>query len=301
VPPITRRVPGSDLLAIGFAQTSRLAVGITIDPISLAVSRVFTESQSSPLWSVLPVNEEKLAFHTNRAASTLRSTTTIPSRPPLAFGLGRDGLAVRGPDDVVDRLLWKADWDTVSIPEIDNVSEQLYMTALRAGGERGSILLGKIAADGSAQGELQALAGLEGRLDSPSLFVTSEQVYVAVAAGAGSSKDTLYVATTSSPDLPKSATEVMKVSEGITSARLTSVADGKLLLQYTEGAIGDQRVVARVLDQQLKPEADLLELSPSGRDAYEGTVVNHQGTLLSLFFVRHQHGHELWLARLQCE
>lgn len=299
--PVQTRAFKPQQLAVGFGQTSRLAVGMVVDPATLGLKRVFSESQSSPLWSVVPVLDGDLSFRTNRAASTLRSTTTIPTRPPLALGLSREGLAVRGPSDVIDRVLWSTTWDTITVPDVWPLSEQTFALVLRAGGERGQVLVGEVSAEGSPRGELVAVAGLEGRLDNPALAVSKDRVFVTVAVGAGAQKTRLHIATSRRPQLPTTAHQVLEVDAGLSSARLTDLSEHRLLLQYTEGATGHQRVMGRVLDEQLRPLSEAFAISPDGRDAYDGTIVNHYDTPLSLFFVRHEQGHELWLSRLNCE
>jgi hypothetical protein len=294
---------GQTKLALGFAQTGRIASGLTLDAESLAIDRLYTDNQTSPLWSVTPVvsgsNPADVKFRVSRAASTLRSTVTLATVPPLFFGLNREGLAVRGDADLIDRLVWKSEWDTISIPDVAALAQGVSLVTLRAGGERGKILLGKVSPTGQAIGELSTLTTGSVRIEAPSLLVTEKQILVTYAAGDKPLRDKVFIATSSHSSLPTTPKEVFQ-AEGVVAPTLARVGD-VFALQYTRGVAGKQEVVTTVLDSSLERQSEPLVVSPVGRDAYDGVIVNQGGALLSVYFVRQEFGHELWASKLVCK
>lgn len=289
-------------VALGFAQTGRIAAGVTLDPQSLDINRLYADNQTSPLWSVTPVvTASDVKFRVSRAASTLRSTVSLPTEPPLFFGLNREGFAARGDADLTDRLIWKSEWDTISMPDVALASDGSSLIALRAGGERGKILLGKVTPSGQAMGELTALTTGALRVDPPALLVTEKQVLVTYAAGDKPGRDKLFIATSPRSALPTTSKEVLHSEQGIVAPSLARAGESAFAVQYTRGIAGKQEVVLALLNANLEPSGEPLLVSPVGRDAYEGLVVEQGGQILSLYFVRQEFGHELWASRLSCK
>lgn len=288
-------------LAVGFAQTGRVAAGVSVDTDTLAVTRLHSDNQASPLWSVTPTSKgSEVAFRVSRAASTLRSTVSLPTTPPLFFGLNREGFAVRGDTDLIDRLVWKSDWDTISVPDVASLEPGETVVTLRAGGERGKILVGKLSSQGQPLGELQAVDSGTQRIEPPSLLVTKSEILVTYAAGDKPIRDKVFVAVSANTDLPKSAKEVLRVEQGVVAPSLASLPGSSYAAQYTFGVAGKQQVAVVVLNSAMEPQAERLVVSPAGRDSYEGLVVGKGDNLFSFYFVRQEFGHELWLTRLTC-
>lgn len=288
-------------LAVGFAQTGRVAAGVTVDRETLGVTRLHSDNQTSPLWSVTPVvGGSDVKFRVSRAASTLRSTVSLPTNPPLFFGLNREGLAVRGDADLIDRLVWKTDWDTVSVPDVALLDQGVVLVALRAGGERGKTLLGKISPSGGPLGELHVLDTGAVRADPPALLVTDQHILVSYAGGDKPTRDTVYVAISGRPELPSRPQAILRVEQGLVGPSVAALPGGAFAVQYTVGIAGKQQVMGALLDSDLKRQGESFVLSPAGRDSYEGVAVSVDEQLFSFYFVRQEYGHELWLTRLKC-
>lgn len=289
-------------LAVGFAQTGRVAAGVTVDRETLSVTRLHSDNQTSPLWSVSPLLVgSDVKFRVSRAASTLRSTVSLPTNPPLFFGLNREGLAVRGDADLIDRLVWKTEWDTVSVPDVAVLDAGVVLVALRAGGERGKTLLGKISPSGSPLGDLHVLDTGSVRADPPALLVTEQRVVVSYAGGDKPSRDTLYIATSARSELPARAQEVLRVEQGLVGPSVAGLPGGALAVQYTVGAAGKQHVMTALLNSEMRLKGEPFVVSPASRDAYEGVTLSADDQLFSFYFVRQEYGHELWLTRLRCK
>jgi hypothetical protein len=288
-------------LAVGFAQSGRIASGVTVDVSSLTVTRLYSDNQTSPLWSVTPtLVGENVKFRASRAASTLRSTVSLPTTPPVYLGLNREGIALRGDSDLVDRLLWKTEWDTISTPDVAALESNVASVTFRAGGERGKLLIGNVSAQGGV-GDLQAIDTGAWRIEPPALLVTDKRVLVTYVAGERTTRDRLFVASSERPALPSVGKEILRVEQGLYAPSLAPTNATAFAAQYTVGAAGRQHVAVVGLDAELNPYGEPLVVSPSGRDAYDGLVVSHDQTVLSFYFVRQEYGHELWLSRLKCE
>lgn len=301
VRPATSNVPGSPRLAIAFAQSGKIATGLTLDPVTLAATAQFSESQNSPVWSVTPTPlGNDLRFQTSRAASTLRSTTTLQAATPLVVGLNRDHIAGRTNSDLVDREIWKSDWDTISSPDSIQLDPSTFILAFRGGGERGKIVLGKLTDAGKPLGPLSPINSPSPRVEAPFITLQDKQILVTFAGGDKPLRDKVLVASSKLDSLPTQANELLTDPEGVTSPQFVPL-EGGLALQYTRGAPGKQQVVVQVYSSELRAVSSPFVLSQSGRDAYEGYAFHHGQQAFVLYFARQPLGHELWLATLVCE
>lgn len=302
VRPAVSAVPGGNRVALAFAQSGKIAAGITMDPATLATTPHYSDNQNSPVWSVAPVTiGGELKFQTSRAASTLRSTTTLPTQQPLVVGLNRDHIAGRTANDVVDRLIWKSDWETITTPDWVQLDTDSFAVAFRGGGERGKVLVGKLNGTGKPLGPLSPIASPAPRVEAPFITLQEKQLLVTFAGGDKPLRDKVLVATSKRSELPSQARELLTVKEGVTLPQLMTLADGGLALQYTRGAAGKQQVWVQVYSTELSPVGEPFVVSPTGKDAYEGYAFQHERQTFVLYFVRHSQGQELWVTSLACE
>jgi hypothetical protein len=302
VRPATSSTPGSNNIAIGFAQSGKIAAGLTVDPVNLAASSLYSETQNSPVWSVTPTSVgDALKFQTSRAASTLRSTTTLPGAHPLVVGLNREHIAGRTSADVVDRLIWKSDWDTISTPDWIQLDPTTFVVAFRGGGERGDVVVGKLSDAGKPLGSLVLVKSPQPRVEAPFITQQDKRVLVTFAAGDKPLRDRVLVATSTQDSLPTEATELLTVAEGVTSPQLVPLLPAGFGLQYTRGVAGKQQVFLQLFSPELRAVGEPFVLSPAGKDAYEGYAFRSGQQAFVLYFVRQPLGHELWLTRIACQ
>jgi hypothetical protein len=304
VRPIFSRAPGADQLALGYAQTGKFAVGLVLNAKTLEATKRYSNHQNSPLLSVAPVTSamgQHLEFLESRTASTLQSAVFVPAKKPYAFGLSSGGLAVRHDLHEGDIVVHKPDAATINVPSIVKLGGGLYGAAYRAGGERGDIQLLALDEAGKLQVQPFTLENKSYRLGEPMATSNKGQVMVAFA---GTSRDnstkSLYLATSKTPELPKEATLIRSMKEGLQSPGAVAI-EGGYLLEYTEGDISEQRVVAQVLDESLRPTGDPVAVSPSGKDAYDGVIAIVGTHIVVAYLVRSGTSHELWATTLGCE
>lgn len=302
VRPAVSSVPGGNRVAIAFAQSGKIAAGISMDPATLATTPHYSDNQNSPVWSVAPLTlGGELKFQTSRAASTLRSTTTLPTPQPLVVGLNRDHIAGRTASDVVDRLIWKSEWETITTPDWIQLDATTFVITFRGGGERGKVLVGKLNDQGKPLGALSPIASPSPRVEAPFITLHDKQLLLTFAGGDKPLRDKVLVATSKRDELPSQARELLTVDDGVTLPQLVTLGDGGLALQYTRGAAGKQQVWLQVYSTELSPVGEPFVVSPAGKDAYEGYAFRHEQQTFVLYFVRHTQGQELWVASLACE
>lgn len=285
---------------LGFAQTSRLALGLTVSAANLSSSVVARSDDPSPMLSVVPrATGGEPEFLIERAASRLQTARAVPAREPFAIGLRGKTIAARV--DKQDRDLWPSPWETLSVPEVTRLDETTHVVAVRGGGQRGSILLGKVSERGEAQGDLVALELQAARVGEPALAVGAKQVLVATDGGPDHELGQLFVGLSPREELPKSAERVAAVSAPASAPSITALPSGGFFLQWTEGPLGNQRIRGRVFDANLDARGETFTLSPSGADAHHGVSTWVGDRILTAYFVRlPNNNHELWAGVLGC-
>jgi hypothetical protein len=78
------------------------------------------------------------------------------------------------------------------------------------------------------------------------------------------------------------------------------LADGRFLVQWTEGSAGNRAVRAQALSANLVPIGEPVTLSTPEQNAGQGALWVHGTQALALFLVKKETSHELWGASLRC-
>jgi hypothetical protein len=303
VRPIIARAPGANSLLVGYAQTSRIASGLIIDTATLNSQKPFTTQGNSPLLSVAPVTQalgQRASFLESRAASTLQSAVFISAKRPFALGLNHDGLAIRREGELQDTVVWKPQWETVSVPLTARLEERSHAIVVRGGGERGAILVGRISDDAEPLGELQEMVVDAPRLGTPSLNVSSGRVLIAVDGATRENVRKLFLASAEAPRVP-AVSEVLPINDdNPTTPSALALRDGTTLVAYARGQTGSQTVAVRLLDRRRGLLGPVLEISPAGKDAFGPELALDGDRVVVLFVVRQNNNSELWAAAVDC-
>lgn len=303
VRPIIARAPGSNSLLVGYAQTSRMSAGLIVDTAQLNSQKPFTTQGNSPLLSVAPITQalgQQASFLESRAASTLQSAVFVSAKRPFALGLNREGLAIRREGESQDTVVWKPQWDTVTVPLTARVDEHTHAIVVRGGGERGNILVGRLNDDAEPQGALQEMVVDAPKLGTPSLSVASRRVLIAVDAATRDGTRKLYLASAEAPRVP-AVSEVLPINdENMTNPGAIALRDGTTFVAYTRGPVGGQSVVARLLDKKRQLLGPALEISPAGKDAFGPELALDGDKVIVFFIVRQGNNNELWASSLEC-
>ncbi len=303
VRPVLTRAPGLNKIAVGYAQTSKLAVGLVLDTLTLAAEKPYSYSQNSPLLSVVPVTTamgQRLEFLESRAASTLQSAIFVPARSPFAVGLSSGAVAVRLEGEA-DRVVWRPPWETISVPATARLDANTHAVVLRAGGERGSMLLGKLTEQGKPIGELREIAPGTDRLGQPTVTTSENKIAISFDAGLrGEPNRSAYLGISELPELPARAQPVLTFDDEISAVGAVALPNKHSFVQYTRGELTKQRVLGQVLDQDNQPVGDPIEIAPKGEDSYNGELYSDGSHILVTYLVRDGNNHEFWATSLKC-
>jgi hypothetical protein len=300
VKPVWGEPIGAARIPLGFAQTSRLALGLMVSAANLSGIILARQDDPSPMLSVVPrAQDGDPEFLVERAASRLQTARAVAAPEPFAIGLRGKMIGARLGKEDVD--LWPSTWETLSVPEVERIDEHSYAVAVRGGGLRGSVLLGKVTDRARAIGDLVALELAAARVGEPSLAVGEKHVLVALDAGPDNDLGQLFVGAAELPKLPKTAQRVTGVSEPAAVPSIVALPEGGFFLQWTEGPVGAQHVRGRVFDEHFEPRGETFALSPPEADAHHGVTTRVGDRLLTVYFVRlPTNNHELWANALTC-
>jgi hypothetical protein len=78
------------------------------------------------------------------------------------------------------------------------------------------------------------------------------------------------------------------------------LADGRFILQWSEGGTGHRQVRVQMLDAQLQPWGPVVNVSPADTNAGQGVLWVNGTNVVSLFVVNAGRSAELWAASLEC-
>jgi hypothetical protein len=310
VVPAFSDIPGSNRLAVGFAQSDSYAVGITIDPRSFDRDQVFREFRKEKLASVVPtIDGGKLHFQVCREGTVLSNARAVDAEPPFFLGTHELGIArARGKGDP-ERVWPIADAVEVTVPRVATIPGVGHAVAFRRGAKKSShVAVGWLTPDGknlSALGDIRATGDMTG---TPAVAAGDDGVLI-VFATFDSRKDaagwSLEYARAKAGALPGPAAAFVLPAGGprgdAIAPSAASLSGGRWLLQWTEGSAGNRVVRAQVLSHDLTPIGRAMDLSPPGSNAGQGVIWAHNDLGTVLFYVRGPKGtHELWGASIAC-
>jgi hypothetical protein len=281
-----------------------MSAGLIVDTAQLNSQKPFTAQGSSPLLSVAPVTQalgQQASFLESRAASTLQSAVFVSAKVPFALGINHDGLAIRREGEQQDTVVWKPQWDTISVPLTARLDDRTHAVLFRGGGERGSLLVGRLNDDAEPQGELQEMVVDAPRLGTASLTVASRRVLIAVdAANRENTVRKLYLASAEVPRVPAVSEALPITDDNPVTPTAIALRDGTTFIAYARGQVGSQSVVARLLDKKHGVLGPLLEISPKDKDAFGPELALDGDRVIALFIVRQGNNTELWAGGFDC-
>jgi hypothetical protein len=307
VPVLLSTTPDGARAAIGFAASKDHALGLTVDPAALTTTATFDETvaDSTTLGVVPLVGSGTLGFVVDRAAPALAYARTVDAPKPFSIGVSSAGFA-RAVGGVVD-VVWpgKSKAPAITTPRIASIPGFGHAVAFRHGGQEGKVLVGWLHEDGSKLSPLKAVATDAALVGTPTISANDTVALVAFAsktAPAEAWRIELSVAPHGSAPGRASVFALPPGGpggEGI-SPSTERLADGRFLLQWTEGSAGNRAVRAQVVSAGLVPVGDAITLSAPEQNAGQGALWVHGGRAIGLFLVKKDTSHELWGASLRC-
>lgn len=302
-PKIERTVPisavptGDGSIALAIADTKTSAAGWLYDATSGEATRPLLAPVGNGDVSYVSAAEPIVV---DRASTDFAFARTLAAG--LALGVGPAGILRRGADGASGVIWPVAAGLKVTPPRVVEL-EGGYFVAFRQGGAEGQLMTGWLKRDGSAQGELTAVSGAPKSLGTPNVALVGKSAVTLFAAR--DDKSTPYRvhaarAAFGERPSPARALELPAEGSGAIAPSLSALADGRLLVQYTDGNVGQYQVHARVLGPDFQPLGEALRISAKGANAGQGTIVVTRGAAVS-FFIQTTAGHdELWGASLSC-
>lgn len=306
--PILTRVPNSQRVAVGFAQSHTDALGITLDPVTLDRDQVFRrKAKSGDIVSVAPLGATgKLHFELTTTKDDVHPAAIIDHHPPFVVGMADGGIARRAITRGTTEVVFPGHEDEITSPRVASVVGVGNLVVFRRGGSSGSVVAGWLTPTGAHLTDLGAIATKKKLVGTPSAAANATGAIIAFAARDSDDKDwQLALATAKNTKNPSEAPlfEAPKGGPGrnLISPVVAGAGNDRFLLQWTEGSSGNRSVRLQVLDNSLQGEGDALNLSPDAVNAGGGAVWLEGYQAISLFFVQHGDDHELWGSALECK
>jgi hypothetical protein len=290
--------------SVGFAESENDATGLVVDLVTLDVERAFTETGKKPIRFVVPLALDGKRFVVDRDDEKLAALRTLDTEPRVAIGVhGSDWVRTQGHSTGV---LWPGQAaEKTTDPRIAS-GPTGHLVTFRRGGLSGQVLVGSLAPDGSARGELQAIEAPGVKLvGTPDGAVSGSAWLVAFAGRASPEEEWRVVLASGKLDGGKPAVRSFTTPPGgaggsSIAPSVSGLGDGGFVLQWTEGKSAQYQVRVQRLNAELEGVGEPLLVSPKGANAGQGTIFARAPRVLSLF-VQTTAGHdELWGTSLEC-
>lgn len=306
VPLYLSDVPGSTHLALGYASGARAAVGVTIDPATLAVDKAFHKDGTRDVLGVVPLTTGgKLVFAPDRDGSPLGYAHTIDGTPPFIVGLVAGGFArtigYSEPD-----IVWPGGGDErITAPRVASVHDQGHVVAFRRGGRTGEIRVGWLTIDGKRKSELGTVKADGPRVGTPSVATNGEEVLITFAARPADDAPWKVRYAHAPVDHVPDQSSVFDVPAGgpggdAISPAAAAPGGARWLLQWTEGTSGAHVVRVQTLDRKLGKVGSAVTVSPPGKDAGQGAIWASGHSAVAFFLIKDGDDYALWGTSLTC-
>ncbi len=305
VPTMATAAPGQSRVAIGYASGTNRAEGVIVNLDNLSVEPRYAEDMSGPVFRVTPLTDRApVAFAVDRDDPRLQSVRTIPSSPPLRVGTSYFGF-VRINDNSNPTVIWPgARFDGISEPSFAITDRDGYGITFRAGRGSGDVLAGWLTKSGTADGDLGRVDAGAREVGAPSMAASDKKVVVVFAARGPGEPWHLRAASAPRGKAPTLSRELAPIQSGGADALapvVLALPSGGFLLQWLEGPAGARRVMARTVDDALRPQGVPIELAQGAAivDA-PGALTFRSGKVLAIHLAAVDKSVELRAAVLVC-
>lgn len=306
VPPVASETLVDGRMLVGFAENPTTAVGIAVDPQDLDISIPYREQTDQRVVSVTPYDQGgKPRFFDWREHDELRRGRLVGATPDFAFGLSDAGFA-RQPVGGSVEAVWQVDAKAnVTDPRIASVRGRGHAVTFRHGGQSGNILLGWLSASGQAVSSPSPIDATPTALGTPCIAANATSALVGFAGRAGETGSWSLWLSLAHYGQPPAAAVSFQLPQGgpggdAIAPALTSVAENRWLLQWSEGLPGQRQVRVQTLDELGRPLGLAHTVSPVGSNSGQGLLWSANGRAVSLFMVSTGKSAELWAAPITC-
>jgi hypothetical protein len=296
--------PSSSNAALGFADSTKGAMGIVVDPASLMVGHVFREPSGAATLEVIPLSASgRLEFVVTRENAELGLSHPVDAARRFVVGFSGEDFESASQD--ARQTVWRGvGTGKFTNPRVATVPAMGHAVTFRSGGQEGRILFGWLTDDGRPKSALGAIT-VEGLVGTPTLAANDRGVLVAFAARSSANQPWhVELAPSGFDGVPARSVPFALPPGGPGAEAMSPVAaglpGGRWLLQWTEGPPGHRDVRVQTLSPTLEPQGVPVTVSPKDSNAGQGGVWVHATTALAAFLVSSQNVHELWGATLTC-
>jgi hypothetical protein len=225
--------------------------------------------------------------------------------PEFTFGQTVEGFA-RQLGSANPETIWPTDIDTPCTgPRLVSLPNLGHAVTFRQGGLTGSIQVGWLTTDGHSRIVPWSAQTAAKSLGQPNIAASGSHVMVTFA-GRASDADPWAVHTLLVPPDgtggPSQRLPQLPGGPGGDAIAPTAagLAEGRFVLQWSEGAAGHRLVRVQTLDAQLQPWGPTVNVSPADTNAGQGVLWVNGAYAVSLFVVNVGRSAELWATSLQC-
>ncbi len=268
----------ADRIAIGVALGDKDGLVLALDPSTFASDGSARAHATDPLRRVVPILEpltELTAFlETSRRHVPLEAAHPVPAHPSFVVGVS-DRTFVWAPGRSTPPTgLWSlvGDGPVDAVRAIVLPGNAGYAIAFRQGT---SLYLGALRADRTVNGDLVRIAGIGPQIGAPAMAAGSQHVLVAWADRSAPAMPWairwLRWQPGTEPEVPNPFPVPAGGSGGqVMAPALASLADGRFVIVWTEGAGVRHEVRAQALDSSEQPIGTAITVSADGVNAGQG-------------------------------
>jgi hypothetical protein len=303
VTPLVTAAADATRASIGFAETETEAAGVTVDLVTLDVARVFRQEGKTPVRFVVPRALDAQRFIVDRDDGRNPVTRSFDVAP--GFGIGtsdKDWVRVAGGSSGV---LWRDQaTDKTTDPRVASSAEG-HVVTFRRGGLSGQVMVGVLAPDGSAKGDLRTIEAPGVRLSGTPDAAVSGKTWLVAFAGRSTPEEPWRIVLARGTIGGEAAVRPFATPPGgaggsSIAPSVSGLGDGGFVLQWTEGKTAEYQVRVQRLGPDLEPLGEAALVSPKGANAGQGVVFARAPRALSLFVQTTQGHDELWGTSLEC-
>jgi hypothetical protein len=289
-------------LAVGFAESEAIGVGVLLDPATLDFEQAFKSPAGAKVIGVSPIKGNP-SFAVDRENAALGMPHTIDGPTPFVVGFSPTGYS-RAVGTAAPELVWsEVSRDKATELRIASVDAAGHALTFR---NAGVIRIGWLKPDGSKSTALGTIDAGSARVGNPSIGQNGKNILVAFAAKESETAAwTVQLAGAKVGELPGKAKTFSIPSGGPGGDTIAPVvgglSNGRWLLQWTEGGAGERTVRAVTLNENLEPVGEPLRISSPGKEAGQGEIGVVGENAAALHLVKADKGYELWATALSCK
>jgi len=268
----------ADQVALGVGLGDLEGFVVALDPTSFAAVATTKARATEPIRRVVPLlsplSDLAMFLETPRRRDPIQSAHPVVADPPFVLGVANRKL-VWAPSTSVDAaVIWPLASDTPvdAIRAAPLPGHAGYAVAFRQGT---SIYVGSLHADKTADGELVRIGGLGAQIGAPALAVGKREAFLAWADRPGPTAPWairwLHWLPGKEPGEPTAFSIPAGGAGGQAMApALTSLADGRMVMVWTEGIAAKHEVRAQALTSTGRPIGNAITVSADGVNAGQG-------------------------------